>query len=163
MRVQDKRKKKLLKKVNFVNENVEKIENIVERVVKQEVIELQKLIDEIELEQARCEAERISIDKSKLENWVIKLPIVMDNLAWKLEQRSIDKDIAEAILSENWDKAMLNVNGKVNEQKSKANLSTVVDSYVAIVKKAIYKRIDSKLKYADKIFYGVKAVLGGRL
>jgi len=161
--MENKKKKKLQKKVAKVNDYGETIEKIVERVIAQSIKPLQDLISEIELEQARCEAEGISIKKEKLEHWVLKLPLRMDYVGIILEQRSIDKDIAEAIKGENWDKAMLSANGKVDEQKAKANLATSVDNYVALVKKSIHGRIKSKLNYADKLFYGVKTVLGNKL
>jgi hypothetical protein len=38
-----------------------------------------------------------------------------------------------------------------------------LDKYTYIVKNRIYKKIEAKVNSAEKLFYGIKAILGKRL
>lgn len=166
------RKLKVQAKVEEINDTRDKLNVLVDKIYKEEVKELNQLLNTIEKENESAFMKNIRIPDTKLEYWVLKLPIYIDRINERTEYRALDVDIAEAIRQEHWDTAYLEATKrdmpetkgfKVQEKKAVANTETIIDNYTYIIKNRIYKKIKARVETADKVFYSVKAILGKRL
>lgn len=166
----------LKNKVITVNLTTEKVEEMVQKIFAIEIKALAELLKEIEAANEKNLAMGIRMNDNQLENWVLKLPLVIDAIAERAEQRALDVDIAETIAKEHWNAAFvkagenLKVSGEkkmagytVAKQKAVADQAVAIDAYVAIIKNRIYKRIEAKINSAEKVFYSLKTILGKRL
>ncbi len=158
--------------VEEVNDMREKINDLVENIYKKEVEKLDSLLNVIESENEKAYMDSIRIPDNKLEYWVLKLPLLIDEINERSEYRALDVDIAETIKKEKWDEEYLNAsnsndpnirNYKVQEKKSYANTQTILQEYTHIIKNRIHHKIRTRTESAEKVFYSIKSILGKRL
>ena len=79
--------------------------------------------------------------------------------------------MCRSVLTENLNRALLHAN-EVREKKNLTNADlqkayaknlVLPDKYTHLVKNRIYKRLEARVNSAEKMFYGIKAILSRRL
>jgi hypothetical protein len=156
-------------KVENINEYVDRIEQIIKPIYDREVAKLDEVFKAIEEIKNKAKG-GAKLDVSKLEVLFLDLVSEMADLTERIEERALDVDIAKAFFEENAGKALLHANdtrekkglSNASLQKAYANNLVAVDEYTLIVKNRIYKRLESKINSAERLFYGIKAILGRR-
>jgi hypothetical protein len=158
-------------KVETINDYVDRIDQIIEPIYSREVAKLNAICDEVKKLKEQARNNRTKIDDSKLEILLLDLVLEIGDVMERIEERALDVDIANAFYEENLGKALLfacETKGKSNLsnatlQKAYAKKLVALDEYAYIVKNRIYKRIEARVNAAEKLFYGIKAILGRRL
>lgn len=158
-------------KVENINNYVDKIEKIVNPIYERETQKLNSICKEVEKVKDTAKSSGKRLDDNKLEVLLLDLVIEIGYVMERIEERALDVDIANAFLEDNTDKALLHANEvkdrrnltNASLQKAYANNLVSLDKYTYIVKNRIYKKIEAKVNSAEKLFYGIKAILGKRL
>jgi hypothetical protein len=158
-------------KVENINNYVDKIEKIVNPIYERETQKLNSICKEVENVKDVAKSSGKRLDDNKLEVLLLDLVIEIGYVMERIEERALDVDIANAFLEDNTDKALLYANEvkdrrnltNASLQKAYANNMVSLDKYTYIVKNRIYKKIEAKVNSAEKLFYGIKAILGKRL
>ncbi|NBI07536.1 hypothetical protein [Senegalia massiliensis] len=160
----------LKNKVKTINDYVDKIDEIIKPIYDKEIYKLDKIINEVKTMKESARKNNIRMDQNKLEIILLDLIYEIGEVNERIERRALDVDIANSFYNSNLDRALLYTNeNKEKEnltnaslQKAFANRIVEIDEYTKIVKNRIYKKIESKLSSSEKIFYGIKAILGNR-
>lgn len=158
-------------KVETINDYVDRIDKIIQPIYERETAKLNAICEEVKQLKEHSRKNKIRIDDAKLELLLLDLVIEIGEVMERIEERALDVDIANAFLEENTGRALLHANeakdrenlSNANLQKAYANNLVMLDKYTYIVKNRIYKKIESKVNSAEKLFYGIKAILGRRL
>jgi hypothetical protein len=158
-------------KVETINDYVNRIDEIIKPIYEMETAKLNAICEEVKELKEQARKNRTRIDDAKLEVLLLDLVVEIGEVMERIEERALDVDIANAFLEENTGRALLYANevkdrknlSNANLQKAFANNLVALDKYTYIVKNRIYKKIESKVNSAEKLFYGIKAILGRRL
>lgn len=158
-------------KVETINGYVDRIDSIIDPIYKRETAKLTEISNRVKeiKDQARNSGRKI--DDSELEILLLDLALEIGDVMERIEERALDVDIANAFLEENSNKALLFANdaknsmslSNANLQKAYASNLVSIDKYTYMVKNRIYKKLQSKVDSAEKLFYGIKSILGRRL
>ncbi|MGL5460750.1 MAG: hypothetical protein ACRDBY_14130 [Cetobacterium sp.] len=120
----------------------------------------------IELNNLVALVENGDIDKvsnQELEQVTLKLPLLMYQLGGDIERIGLKIDVASAVRSKIENSTTLDSTGTVAEKKAKAEIEVFYEELMEKAYKRLYKQIDRKLDYADKIYNSIKKVLSLRI
>lgn len=99
-----------------------------------------------------------------LNYYVAQLPVEMYYVSSKLEDVGIKMDTTSAVKKEKYDMKYLASEGKtINEKQSDANREVVEEELLEAAYQRAYKKMKSRLDYADSILNSLKKVLNYRI
>lgn len=151
-----------------VKNRVDSEAEVVEHVYSKMLGNYMESIDEVvtELEEILKGIENGDIEQMSnedLEVVAMKLPILMYRIGSDIERIGVRFDVVEAIRDDKHNEVLLGVGGTVADRKAVADREVKYEEILENAYKRLYKQIDRKLDYADKLYNSVKKVLSLRI
>ena len=150
----------ILRRLNRVDDNGQKIDAIVNSIVDKYCMELDKFITDVYNIISNKEVDVPDVD---IEYMTLQLPCLMYFTSDKLETLGIREDVSRGLERESYNKVLLSFDGKVSEKESAAQMASQEDALITSINARAYRKIKSRLEYALETLGSLKKVLANRI
>lgn len=151
---------KILKKMERVDDNGQKLDVIVNQVVNSYCSELDEFINKI---YSLVSNKSLDVPDVDIEYMILQLPCLMYFASNKLEQLGLREDIARGVEKEKYNDILLKTDGKVLEKESAAEMGCQEETLITAINSRAYRKIKSRLEYASATLESLKKVLTNRI
>lgn len=151
---------KILKKMERVDDNGQKLDVIVNQVVNSYCSELDEFINKI---YSLVSNKSLDVPDVDIEYMILQLPCLMYFASNKLEQLGLREDIARGVEKEKYNDILLKTDGKVLEKESAAEMGCQEETLITAINSRAYRKIKSRLEHASATLESLKKVLTNRI
>ena len=150
----------LIKKLNRVDENAQKVDVIVNQIVSDYCKKLDEFIENI---YTIISNKNVDVPDVDIEYMTLQLPCLMYFTSDKLEDLGIREDISRGIEKETYNSILLSSEGRVAEKESAAQMASQREALITSINSRAYRKIKSRLEFASETLGSLKKVLANRI
>lgn len=150
----------IIRRINRVEDNGQKVDAIVNSIVSNYCSELDEFVNKIYTIISNKDVDVPDVD---IEYMSLQLPCLMYFTSDKLEDLGIREDISRGLEKETYNNALISAEGKVSEKECIAQMASQHDALITSINSRAYRKIKARIEYALETLGSLKKVLSNRI